>query len=247
MHSQRVLVRTSGLFVLAVLALASAPAGAAVVNLPFSEDFQNPAPSSNPAADYPEFDVSLSGGTASVDAAGVLHLFSDGSNTDQTFTVTPNAPTGELVIRAQVGASDSNGNYNVGLVLGQNNLAFHPGFNGPPAGAFRIDGPGGFGNSDMGFVPANGVLHQVEVHSFPNGDFNITVTDGSNPSNVYTTSFNNPASYGGPTGLRRSGPTAGDGQFDNFSIAPIPEPAALGLLGLAGVGVLARRHRRAAR
>ena len=230
----------------AVAALWSVSSFAGPVALPYTENFQSPAPSADATTDYPEFTASLGGGTATVDAAGVLHLTPPNApgDTDQVFTVTPSpAPTGEIVILAQVGASQSNGNYNVGLVVGQNNLSFHPGFGGPPAGAFRVEGPGGFGNSDMGFVPANGVLHQFEVHSFPNGDFTIKVTDGSNPANVYNAAFNNPGSYGGPIGFRRSGPASGDGQYDNLQISIVPEPSVIGALGL-GLGCLLARRRR---
>jgi len=158
------------------------------------------------------------------------------------------APTGEVTIFAQIGSSNSNGNYNIGMVIGENRLVFHPGFT-PIPGAFRIEGPGGFGNSNMGFVPGNGLLHQFEVHSFPNGLFTIKVTDAANPANVYNTSFTNLAAYGAPIGFVRSGP-AGiglgdfDGQFDNLVI--IPEPAAAGLAIAAGLVSLRRRRRQAA-
>src|SRR5262249_51461662 len=69
----------------------------------------------------------------------------------------------------------------------------------------------------------------------PSGLFTIKVTDTSNPAHVYMTSFTNPASYGGPIGFRRAGPDFGDGQYDDISIAAIPEP---GTLFLAGAGIL---------
>jgi hypothetical protein len=151
------------------------------------------------------------------------------------------------VIRGQLGASNSDGNYHVALLLGPNSVAFHPGFaGGGIPGAFRIAGPSGNiqPNSSMGFVPANGVLHQFEVHSFPNGDFEITVTDGENPGNVYTTSFNDPAAYGTTVGFRRSGPVQGDGMFDNLEISVVPEPTLLAPV-VFGMLALARPRRRA--
>ena len=234
---RRVSVGLSALVLSGVLSAAGS-AGADLVTLPYSEDFQNPAPSADAAADYPEFDANLGGGTATVDANGVLHLIPS-SATDQVFTVTPQNPTGEITIFAQIGAGNSNGDYNVGLVLGDNNLVFHPGY--PAGGAFRVEGPGGFGNQDMGFVPANDVLHQFEFHSFPNGDVTIRVTDGQNAANVYTASFNNPGSYGGPIGFRRSGPPNDDGIYDNLQI--IPEPTLLLPLALAAIGLAGRRRR----
>jgi hypothetical protein len=161
-----------------------------------------------------------------------------------TVGLTP-APVGEIVIFAQIGASNSNGNYNVGLVVGDNRLVFHPGFTAIP-GAFRVEGPGGFGNSNMGFVPTNGLLNQFEIHSFPSGLFTIKVTDAANPLNVYNASFTNPASYGGAIGFVRSGPSGAglgdfDGQYDNLRI--VPEPSTGGLLLLAGLAAVRRRKR----
>jgi hypothetical protein len=222
-------------------------ARAAVVTLPYVQDFQSVAPSSDAWWDYPDFDTSLMGGTSEVDADGVLH-FNGFVESDQDFTVSlPGGQTDPIRIRGQLGASNSNGNYHVALIVGQNAIAFHPGFGGAGMfGAFRISGPEGIvqPNSDMGFVPANGVLHQFEVLSSPNGDFVVTVTDGENPENVYTTTFNNPASYGGAVGFRRSGPAVGDGMFDNLEISVVPEPTLLAPIAF-GLLALARRPRRA--
>ena len=94
----------------------------------------------------------------------------------------------EVIISADIGAMNSDGFYNVGMWVGENYIAFHPGFGG---GALRVRPPegGGFNNRDMGFTPANRVLHHMEVHQFPTGDFNIKVTDGANPDNVFTASW----------------------------------------------------------
>jgi hypothetical protein len=118
------------------------------------------------------------------------------------------------------------------LKLGANVINFHPGYNGPP-GAFRVDGPGGGANQDMGFVPALGVLHHVEILSSPSGLFNIKVTDGTNPATVYTTSFTNLGSYGGEIGPSAVG--AESGMFDNLSIRAVPEPSSsiICLVGIA--------------
>jgi hypothetical protein len=50
--------------------------------------------------------------------------------------------------------------------------------------------------------------------------FIITVTDGTNPANVYTTSFSNLASYGGDIGPSAIG--AASAIFGNFSIQAVP-------------------------
>ena len=239
--------RAGQILILSLAAAAATPAGA--VNLTYSQNFQSPSTSANAAVDYPAFTSTLSGGTATV-SGGVLHLTGAGPATtqsDQLFTVSYSAaPTGEVTIFAQIGASNSDGNYNIGMLVGENRLVFHPGFTAVP-GAFRVEGPGGFGNASMGYVPANSLLHQFEVHSFPNGLFTIKVTDAANPLNVYNASFTNLASYGGPVGFVRSGPSGSgagdfDGQFDNLVI--VPEPSAVGLMTLAGFAALGRRRRR---
>ena len=130
---------------------------------------------------------------------------------------TRSGPAGAYTVTVRVGADASNGSYNVGLQIGQNSVVFHPGYAGA---ALRVEGPGGFGNTNIGFTPANGVLHKLEVASDGSGNYHITLTDGANPANVFTTSFINPGSVGGDVGLRRSGPTSGVGLYDDFSIVP---------------------------
>lgn len=117
-------------------------------------------------------------------------------------------------ITADVGAVSSNGNYNVGLSVGDNRIVFHPGFGG---GAFRVEDTGGFGNQNMGFTPANGSLHHLEIVQHTNGLFQATLTDGDNPNNVYKAEFTNLASVGGLIGLTRAGPGA-DGLYDNLRV-----------------------------
>src|SRR4029079_4499502 len=87
----------------------------------------------------------------------------------------------------------------------------------PVVGAFRVEGPGGFGNEDMTFLPIQGVLYHWEVHSTPDGLFTIKITDPGNPANVFQDSFTNLASYGGPIGFSVTGEPSG--LFDNLSIS----------------------------
>src|SRR6478736_4114201 len=184
MSSNRI-VALAGCLVATVVRIA--PVYAAPVTLPFSENFQSVAPSADAAADYPAFTASGPAQTRTVDAAGVLRL-GTASNppASQFFTVTPAgyAAGSELVINIDMGFDGQPGFGATALRLGANTMLFHPGYNGPP-GAFRVEGTGGFGNSDMVWVPPLGVLNHVEIHSFPSGLFNIKVTDGSNPSNVF--------------------------------------------------------------
>jgi len=199
-----------------------APVYAAPVNLPFSEDFQSVAPSANADSDYPAF-TATGVLTKTVDASGVLR-FGAAANppASQFFTVTPTgyAAGSELVINIDMDFDGQPGFGATALRLGANTILFHPGYNGPP-GAFRVEGTGGFGNSDMVWVPPLGVLNHVEIHSFPSGLFDIKVTDGSNPANIYATSFTNLASYGGEIGPSAIGAAAAI--FDNLSIQALSE------------------------
>jgi hypothetical protein len=221
---------------------------AGAVSLPFSENFQAHAPSTNAELDYPAFTATgVPALTKTVDAAGVLRFgVANNPPASQFFTVTPAgyAAGSELVMNIDMGFDGQAGFGATALKLGANTLVFHPGYNGPP-GAFRIEGTGGFGNSDMGWVPPLGVLNHVEVHSFPSGLFNIKVTDGSNPANVFTTSFTNLASYGGDVGPSAIGAPAA--VFDNLTIRAVPEPSSIvilvGTLGLCSCRWRAGRSR----
>jgi hypothetical protein len=211
-----------------------APVHAGPVALPFFEDFQSHAPSADAVADYPAF-TPTGAQSRTVDATGVLELGSGPVPAADFFTVTPTgyAAGSELVIKIDMGFDGGAGTGATALRLGNNTILFHPGYNGPP-GSFRVEGTGGYGNSDMGFVPGLGVLHHVEVHSFPSGLFNVTITDGANPAHVYMNSFSNLASYGGPIGPAAAG--AATAMFDNFTIQAVPEPSSIvmSVAGMAG-------------
>jgi hypothetical protein len=231
MNSNRI-VALAGCLVATVVRIA--PVYAGPVTLPFSENFQSVAPSANAEVDYPAF-TATGVQSRTVDATGVLKLGSGPVPAANFFTVTPAgyAAGSELVTKIDMGFSGAAGTGATALRLGSNTMLFHPGYNGPP-GSFRVEGTGGYGNSDMGWVPALGVLHHVEVHSFPNGLFNVTITDGANPALVYANSFTNAASYGGPIGPAAAG--AATAMFDNFTIQAVPEPSSVVILvGMLGV------------
>ena len=97
-------------------------------------------------------------------------------------------------------------------------------------GRFRVEGPGGFSDQDMGFTPAVDVLHQLSVRQHPGGLFEISVTDGNDPARTYHASFTNLASVGGQIGFHRADLAAepgGLGLFDNLTVRRIPEPGAV--------------------
>jgi hypothetical protein len=228
-----------------LLAMRSALAGP--VSLPFFEPFDTPT--ADAVTTYPQFTAD-DGGSGLTPVryvnAGVLRVGSGGFPFYPNFAVTPTpAPTDEIVVNLDMGWNGQDNDPPVGagfggtgLRLGNNLFGFHPGY---PSGALRVEGPGGFGSTDMGWTPALGVLNHAEVHSFPSGLFTIKITDGTNPTNVFTTSFTNPASYGGAVSLLAF--AGGSAMYDNLSIAVVPEPASAALLGMAFAAFGVRRAR----
>src|SRR6476620_51253 len=212
------------------------------VSLPFIETFNTPT--LDAVTTYPQFTADDGGSgltpTRIVNASGVLRFGSGGFPYYPNFAVTPTpTPTGEIVINLDMGWNGQDNDPPVGvgfggtgLRLGNNLFGFHPGY---PGGALRVEGPGGFGGTDMGWTSALAVLNHAEIHSFPNGLFTIKITDGTNPTNVFTTSFTNPASYGGSVSLLAC--AGGSAMYDNLSISAVPEPTSLPLFSVAIVAI----------
>jgi hypothetical protein len=227
-----------------IVALYAIRSDAGPVSLPYSQSFSTPSTDASFSTNYPAF-TTTGVLTRTVDASGILRLGSGTGNPATTWaSVTPApVPAGGILINVDMGYDGGPGTGSTSLVLGANVINFHPGYNGPP-GAFRVDGPGGGPNQDMGWVPALGVLHHVEILSSPSGLFNIKVTDGSNPANVYTTSFMNVGSYGGQIGPSAVGSPGA--MFDNLSIAAVPEPMSIVMIfvGMVGFAILGRKRRR---
>jgi hypothetical protein len=230
------------------------------VSLPFAATFDTPTVDAVTA--YPQFTAQVPAGKEDplwlVDKTGRLRSAGAAFTAlnQPSFSVKPaTAPTGEIVIKVDLGWTNQGvfaGSGGCGIRLGQhldtleseNTLVFHPGY---PAGALRVDGAGGFANQDMGWSPAPGFMHHLEIHSFPNGLFNIKVTDGADGTKVFATSFTNPVAYGGDVGLLTHGP--GAAYYDNLSISiagqtqTVPEPATPILLFAAATAVGALRRR----
>ncbi len=210
-------------------------------NLIINGDTQTFATNTDATAHYPQLTPTLNGGGAYVDngVLRVLPIANAPNNYVQNLLL--DGRDGPFTLSAEIGADDSNGSYNVGLQIGPNNIVFHPGFGG---GALRVEGPGGFGNTNVGFTPANDLLHLLLIQADGEGNFDVTLQDAGNPTNIFTTSFFSPGAVGQPMGLRRAGPTGGHALYDNLIIlAPVPEPATVGLLVLSGAALLTRRRR----
>lgn len=209
----------------------STRASTIVLQEPFATDTSGTAQT---LATYPEF--SLIGGStqqASV-TGGVLQLSPLFAPSFTQGLVTQGSP-GDLTISLDLGTTGGD-RINAGLRIGSNNLVFHPG-DAADGGAFRVEGPGGFSNQNMGFTPSFGsILDYMTVTVFEaTGLFQIQVVDGGNPSQVYNTSFVNPGYQAGDLiGLETAGTNDGIQRFaffDNLkivsSVSSVPEPATI--------------------
>ena len=160
-----------------------------------------------------------------------------------------------LTIEADIGTHVSNAWFDTGLDLGEVFITFGPGYAGDGGrGWFKINnlwGAGDVDGTDMGFVPANDVMHHFKVVWTQNtGQYDVTITDGANPSNVFHYLFSNASTAsakGHPIGFVRTGPddkfpnSDGLAIFDNLVITPEPGGALFLIAG--GVLVLVRRNR----
>lgn len=156
---------------------------------------------------YPEF--SLSGSGPATVSGGVLNL---GLNNSNDFT--RSGFSGDIQIEGRLGGINvAVGSSRSEWVIGGVRALFHPGF---PGGAFRFEGAVSLGNQNMGFTPAAGVLHTIRVRQFGDGDFDVTVIDGNDSSNVFTRSFTDLASVGGDFGPRYL--STGTGIFDDITV-----------------------------
>ena len=228
--------RFSFLFVL----LLSIPITANAVSLPFFEGFNTPT--NDAISTYTDLTYGDGGSGFNpsyvVNADGVLRVGSGDYPYYQAFGVTPDPfPTGELIIKLDMGWDGSINDPPVGIGFGgcgmrlgtkieaggatgsKNNIGFHPGY---PGGALRVEGPGGFGGTNMGWTPQPGVLNHMEIDSFPDGTFNVKVVDGTNPAHVFTTSFVSPDAYGGEVAILAW--AGGTGLYDNFYISAADQP-----------------------
>jgi len=167
--------------------------------------------------------MTLQGAGTVVVGGGVLRM----NGTPLTHSlVTATGYPGNLLITQLVGKNPGGGGSNVGLRVGANRIVFHPGYTAVP-GAFRVEGPGGFGNTSMGFTPPGGVLNTMEVFVRGNiGQFLVAVPNYSNPEQVFAARFTN-AGY--QPGVDTIGPTRNAGSddqgiFDDLIVNQITSP-----------------------
>ena len=72
------------------------------------------------------------------------------------------------------------GAWNIGFIIGDNLFAYHPRYNRPP-GAARVQGPNGFHNESMGYVPqVNDGLHKFEIFVTKKSHIYVKVMEDDN-------------------------------------------------------------------
>lgn len=242
MKNKRIAGGLTTLLLLSALPLAAA----------FVETFDTD--SSNLAADYPRF--TLAGLGTGVVTNQQLRLDHSGDpNGSQYVGLTTTGLFGNGSVEIYVDATTINGtpgNHNAALYLGtgtpsspnlssgtgNNLIVFHPGFAGS---AVRVEGPGGFGNQNLGFTLAQGVLHRLAVQTDGAGTFQFILTDGNNSANSYTNGWVNALNTSFRVGMWTVDVDAGgpsNAIFDNLSIVPEPSGLAIGAMALV---VFARR------
>lgn len=160
-------------------------------------------------ANYPNFEIAA--GSADIWVPSTNRLQIKGTTESQIQLV---GVSDWQEIELDLGRINGNGSPvqgNVGIQIGDNGVVFHPGLDsssGFPDGSLRVEGPGGFGNQDVGFVPAPGVLHTLKVTADGTGNFTVSLTDANNAANVFSQSWFNSGAVNGQIRLRHIDVTA---------------------------------------
>ncbi len=210
-------------FLLAVCLILGAPVAlrAAPGDL-VSETFERSASQADIASVYPAWRFIPAGGNSTVSVTGGQLRLGGDSSTSTGFQFMT-ASTDEFTLDVDLGAFPGDYCYNVGIQIGVNNIVFHPGY---PGTALRVEGTGGFSNTDIGFTLAAEILHPFRLSGDGLGNFTITLTDALNVDNTFSKSFSNPSSLGGFLSITRAGCPGlyGEVVADNFHLTT---PAAL--------------------
>jgi hypothetical protein len=235
------------------LALVALSLTARAESTTISYDFSTDASQANIAAQYPDWSLVPANGSDAATVSvtdGQLHLGGDQATSTQFQLLT--APVGAFTIDVDLGAFPNGfGSTNIGVKIGDNVIVFHPGY---PTTGLRVEGDGGFTNVDVGFTLAAETLHHLTLTGDGLGLFSVTLTDGLNSANTFTTSFTNVASVGGLFSITRAGATNMYGQVyaDDFVLtdqgtASVPDSSSTLSLMLLSIGALGFCHRRAVR
>ncbi len=216
--------------------------------------------------------LNTSGGTATATTTvdGQLHIHdtavTSADRGNQYFTTVLENLGNHAIIEGDIGMDNGNGGSSAGIRIGNRAFLFFPGY---VDGAFRIYGinPDGsrsyiLGNTDMGFGPANSVLHHMAIDVSRTANpgewlYDVTIEDHDsdatfNYQHIATTADFDPIGpmkvgfFGGEYGERTNGAVY-TRRYDNLTVTVlIPEPATAGLLALGGLSLLclARRRRR---
>jgi hypothetical protein len=161
----------------------------------------------------------ITGAGHSVRATGGQYVVTGtGPNVASTYELPGPGAAAAFAVSTQVGTDPgAPGSFNVGLVLGNNRVVFHPGFGG---GALRVEGAGGFGNQNVGYTPALGVLHTLTVSGDGAGNFSLTLKDGTAVNPDFNAAWSNAGNPLTTIGTLRNGNTTVNGLFDNLSVPP---------------------------
>lgn len=221
----------------------------------FMETFDTPTTTTaQTLAQYPAFSFTGGGSTSAVVSSGVLNIGPRAGDAASPMIFDVGGFAGDLIITANLTNMTASGNYNVGISVGANQILFHPGFAGTsaalPQGSFRVDGPNGFANRNMGFIPTT-MFHEMVITIIEaTGAFTVEITD-SGSGNVYADSFTLPNySAFDRIGFQTGGFVGvGISKFSDLKIEttiPVTEPSTLAILGLglAGLGVMRKRSLR---
>src|SRR5215213_7508559 len=203
----------------AALAFTAMSAVAEPVSLPYMQTFDTDIDAANFFNIYSEFTAEVSGGGEIHPSVqdGILRLPPVTPTGVYSLSVTPDPlPEGAIILDIDGGNAAGGGNQ-FRFRVGFNAIIFHPGYDagGPTQGAFRIDGPGGFPNVALPFLPAVGSLYHLHVVLNPDGSNSVQLSDPNNAGNVFNTSWTSASAHNGPFGPAWF---FGQGIYDNFSI-----------------------------
>jgi hypothetical protein len=155
--------------------------------------------------------------------------------------------TGNITFSFDATTLEGGAGINVGLRVGDNNYIFHPGYDGfgtgTERGGFRIDGPGGHANEDMGFTPST-ALSRMTISV--DATTKLTTIDIVNPVGTFHETFTDSNYVAGTTVFGLT--TGGDGTaiFDNVLVTAVPEPETYAMM-LVGLGLIGWQLRRSSK